>query len=86
MYMDCTGAAECMDALERPLYMDVQVPRSAGMARNDRTRYCAIDSRVLSSEPDNLIFASIENPEFFQLNRLEGLLSSSLTSHTFPNI
>jgi hypothetical protein len=31
MYMDCTGAAECTDARERPLYMDVQVPRSAWM-------------------------------------------------------
>jgi hypothetical protein len=30
-----------------------------------------MDSRALSSEPYNLSFASIEKPEFFQLNRLE---------------
>jgi hypothetical protein len=36
-----------------------------------RTRYCAMDSLVLTSEPYNRRLASIENPEFFQLSRLE---------------
>ena len=66
------------------MYMDVRMSLKPGIVRNDLTRYCAIDSLALSSEPYNLNLVSLEKPEFFQLNRLECMLSSFLTSHTFP--